>query len=186
MWMESFNSWYTVNGYEWAFLTVSREMHDVTESSNTRHSLTILTNVWIETLPFCRRVVRKPWYSLMASSLEWNDFVPFPSEHAVSMTTGKLQWQYKWQVWYSQRVWFCIMQYLLHAMEVGLSSEKLGFIFHCCHYFESDFEIDGAKLMRFSDIFARMTVSLILFVYHTCEYDFQWKSSEKKMANYRV
>lgn len=45
-------------------------------------------------------------------------------------------------------------------MEVGLSSEKLGFIFHCCHYFESDFEIDGAKLMRFSDIFARMTVSL--------------------------
>ena len=88
MWMESFNSWYTVNGYEWAFLTVSREMHDVTESSNTRHSLTILTNVWIETLPFCRRVVRKPWYSLMASSLEWNDFVPFPSEHAVSMTTA--------------------------------------------------------------------------------------------------
>lgn len=52
-------------------------------------------------------------------------------------------------------------------------SEKLGFIFHCCHYFESDFEIDGAKLMRFSDIFARMKVSLILFVYHTCEYDFQ-------------
>ena len=48
-----------------------------------------------------------------------------------------------------------------------MSSEKLGFIFHCCHYFESDFEIDGAKLMRFSDIFARMTVSLILFVYHT-------------------
>ena len=37
----------------------------------------------------------------------------------------------------------------------------------------SIFEIDGAKLMRFSDIFARMTVSLILFVYHTCEYDFQ-------------
>lgn len=54
-----------------------------------------------------------------------------------------------------------------------MSSEKLGFIFHCCYYFESDFEIDGAKLMRFSDIFARMTVSLILFVYHTCEYDFQ-------------
>ena len=58
-------------------------------------------------------------------------------------------------------------------MEVGLSSKKLGFIFHCCYHFESDFEIDGAKLMRFSDIFTRMTVSLILFVYHTCEYDFQ-------------
>lgn len=58
-------------------------------------------------------------------------------------------------------------------MEAGLSSEKSGFIFHCCHYFESDFEIDGAKLMRFIDIFARMTVSLILFVHHTCEYDFQ-------------
>lgn len=58
-------------------------------------------------------------------------------------------------------------------MEAGLSSEKLGFIFHYCHYFESDFEIDDAKLMRFSDIFARMTVSLILFVHHTCEYDFQ-------------
>ena len=52
-------------------------------------------------------------------------------------------------------------------MEDSLPSEKLGFIFHCCHYFESDFEIDGAKLMRFNDIFARMAASLILFVYHT-------------------
>lgn len=54
-----------------------------------------------------------------------------------------------------------------------MPSEKLGFIFHCCYYFESDFEFNVAKLMRFSDILARMAVSLILFVHHTCEYDFQ-------------
>ena len=58
-------------------------------------------------------------------------------------------------------------------MEDSLPSEKFGFIFHCCHYFESDFEIDGTKLMRFSSIFAIMTASLILFVYHTYECDFQ-------------
>ena len=89
------------------------------------------------------------------------------------------QWQYKWQVWYSHAS--LILHYAIFAScNGGLSSEKLGFIFHCCHYFESDFEIDGAKLMRFSDIFARMTVSLILFVYHTCEYDFQWNQVKRK------
>ena len=58
-------------------------------------------------------------------------------------------------------------------MEEVICLEKLGFIFHCCHYFESDFEIDGAKLMRFSDIFARMTVSLIYLCIILDEYDFQ-------------
>ena len=88
MWIESFNSRYTANGYEWAFLTVSREMQDVTESFNTRHSLMVFANDWMVTLSLCRRVVRKPWYSLMASSLERYYLVPFASEHAVSTNTA--------------------------------------------------------------------------------------------------
>ena len=47
------------------------------------------------------------------------------------------------------------------------------FRFYYSHDFESDFEIDGAKLMRFSDIIAIITASLILFMYHTCEFDLQ-------------
>lgn len=185
MWMESFNSWYTVNGYEWAFLTVSREMHDVTESSNTRHSLTILTNVWIETLPFCRRVVRKPWYSLMASSLEWNDFVPFPSEHAVSMTTANAV-AHKWQVWYSHAS--LILHYAIFASCNGgwFVLRKVGFHISLLSLFWVWFWNWRCKVNAFQRYICKNDSKFNLICVSYLRVWFSMKSSEKKMANYRV
>ena len=45
--------------------------------------------------------------------------------------------------------------------------------FDYSHDFESDYEIDGEQIMRFSNIIAIITASLILFMYHTCEFDLQ-------------
>ena len=58
-------------------------------------------------------------------------------------------------------------------MEVYNSSVNLIFMFHYITIFESDFKIDDAKLVCFSDIFAIKTVSLILFMHHSFEFDFQ-------------
>jgi hypothetical protein len=72
----------------------------------------------------------------MASSLERNDFVAVSSEpccqHEYGNTVAILNG--KSDTANARLILHFAM--LLHAMEVGLSSEKLGFIFHCCHYFE--------------------------------------------------
>lgn len=58
-------------------------------------------------------------------------------------------------------------------MKDDTSLAMLIFVCHTINCFESDFELDDAKLMYFSGIAAISITSLILFVYHTYEFDLQ-------------
>lgn len=185
MWMESFNSWYTVNGYEWAFLTVSREMHDVTESSNTRHSLTILTNVWIETLPFCRRVVRSHdtlWWLHRSNGTTSCRF----RLNMLSAWLRQTQWQYKWQVWYSHAS--LILHYAIFASCNGgwFVLRKVGFHISLLSLFWVWFWNWRCKVNAFQRYICKNDSKFNLICVSYLRVWFSMKSSEKKMANYRV